>query len=204
MAKKAMAIVDELPEGVLMDILSRIQSKSLLRFKSVSKYWYSLIQNPSFISLHHNLTQHYDCILFQPTDDECCIYLFPNETSIEELDISFTRPHLEKYYLGGSCNGLICLFDKSTIIICNPAMREFRLLPQPFYGTLRISTDSWKEIIATVPKNYITKCPSPCTSLDEVFYWLCGDLATDAKVIGALNTIKESFEQISLSASICK
>ncbi|KAH7847711.1 hypothetical protein Vadar_029398 [Vaccinium darrowii] len=39
MKNKGMAIVQELPEEVLMEILSRIPAKSLLRFKSVSKYW---------------------------------------------------------------------------------------------------------------------------------------------------------------------
>ncbi|XP_058213470.1 putative F-box protein At5g15670 isoform X2 [Rhododendron vialii] len=194
MAKKVRANVDELPKDVLMNILSRIPVKSLLRFKSVSKFW----------SL------------------------------------------LKKYCHGGSCNGLICLFNKSTIVICNPALREFRLLPQPPYRTfhttylgfafvptindyvvVRLATrrgsdikpiehkvhiyimrnDTWKQIIATVPNYFINPCPSPCTSLDGVFYWLCDDSSTGlkikVKVIGALNTIEESFERISLPVSIC-
>ncbi|KAI8549605.1 hypothetical protein RHMOL_Rhmol06G0038000 [Rhododendron molle] len=47
----------EMPEDVLMEILSRVPVKSLLRFKSVSKHCYSLTQNPTFISLHHNRAQ---------------------------------------------------------------------------------------------------------------------------------------------------
>lgn len=60
----------ELPEDVLMDILSRIPVKSLLQFKSVSKYRYALIRNPNFISLHHSRAQPNDCIsIVQPLND---------------------------------------------------------------------------------------------------------------------------------------
>ncbi|KAI8554832.1 hypothetical protein RHMOL_Rhmol05G0127300 [Rhododendron molle] len=64
-------------------------------------------------------------------------------------------------------------------------MRGFRLLPQPPYGTLRTTYLGF----AFVPQT------------NDYFV---GRLATVAKVIGDLNTIKESFKQISLSASICK
>lgn len=50
----SMAIDEELPDDVLKEILSRLPVKSLLRFLSVSKYWYSLILNPSFVSLQRN------------------------------------------------------------------------------------------------------------------------------------------------------
>ncbi|XP_058185572.1 uncharacterized protein LOC131302793 [Rhododendron vialii] len=35
----------------------------------------------------------------------------------------------------GSCNGLVYLSENSNIVICNPATRECRLLPQPPYHT---------------------------------------------------------------------
>ncbi|KAH7833220.1 hypothetical protein Vadar_004191 [Vaccinium darrowii] len=68
------------------------------------------------------------------------MYLLPRhkETSspIEELDLSFTSPYLNKEFTHqGSCNGLMCLSLNSEIVICNPATEEFRLLPQPPYNT---------------------------------------------------------------------
>ncbi|KAI8534280.1 hypothetical protein RHMOL_Rhmol10G0078100 [Rhododendron molle] len=60
------------------------------------------------------------------------MHLLPDQTSIHDLDLSFTRPHLGKDFSHqGSCNGLMCLSLNSNIVICNPATREFRLLPQP-------------------------------------------------------------------------
>ncbi|KAI8534198.1 hypothetical protein RHMOL_Rhmol10G0070300 [Rhododendron molle] len=64
------------------------------------------------------------------------MYLLPDQTSVHDLDLSFTRPHLIKdFAYRGSCNGLMCLSENSNIVICNPATRECRLPPQPPYHT---------------------------------------------------------------------
>ncbi|XP_058184833.1 F-box protein At5g49610-like [Rhododendron vialii] len=147
MENEATAIegMELLTEDVLMEILSRLSVKSLLRCKSVSKNWYSLIRNPSFISLHHTRAQPHDCISLVRTDNNYThhwfYYLFPGQTSIQHLDLSFTeRPvDLSSFRIRGSCNGLMCLSEwfKANIMICNPATREFRLLPRPPYHNWR-------------------------------------------------------------------
>ncbi|KAI8534171.1 hypothetical protein RHMOL_Rhmol10G0068400 [Rhododendron molle] len=128
-----------LTEDVLMEILSRLPVKSPLRCKSVSKNWYSLIQNPGFISLHqdhHTRAKPHDCITLVCTDNNYAyhwsMHLLPDETSIQDLDLAFTeRPDLRCFSNRGSCNGLMCLSAWSNIMICNPATRESRLLPRP-------------------------------------------------------------------------
>ncbi|KAI8539648.1 hypothetical protein RHMOL_Rhmol09G0199100 [Rhododendron molle] len=56
-----------LPEEVFVEILSRLPAKSLLRFKSVCKTWFALIQNHHFIDLHYHhrnrITRKNDSIL---------------------------------------------------------------------------------------------------------------------------------------------
>ncbi|XP_030934675.1 F-box/kelch-repeat protein At3g23880-like isoform X1 [Quercus lobata] len=43
---------DDLPDEIVLDILSKLPVKSLLRFRCVCKPWYSYIANPSFIINH--------------------------------------------------------------------------------------------------------------------------------------------------------
>ena len=47
---------DYLPDVVIFEILSRLPVKSLIRFRSVSKTWFSLITSHDFIAMHLNRT----------------------------------------------------------------------------------------------------------------------------------------------------
>ncbi|KAI8534253.1 hypothetical protein RHMOL_Rhmol10G0075600 [Rhododendron molle] len=186
-----MAIDGELPDDVLKEILSGLPVKSLLRFLSVSKYWYSLILNPSFVSLQRNHAASIakdtndDCLLVKrfPHDggdnllcgpdcnetslfydklyDKLVLSLVPVETPVGDLDISFTGLNVVDLNLLHSSNGLVlCAANRSTIVICNPALREVRVLPQPPYESRRTThlgfgfdpiTDDYKVIrVATL------------------------------------------------------
>ncbi|XP_058187773.1 F-box protein At5g49610-like [Rhododendron vialii] len=239
-----------MPEDVLMLILSRLPVKSLLRFKSVCKNWYSLIQSPCFISLHNNRSPKKESLLVKrlikphPTFS---LSLVSNETPIHDLDVPFVSPRFHDLHLSGSSNGVVCLTDPSTkiIMLYNPAMREFRLLPQPYFGIDNIcnglgfafdpktndykvlivvrlyktndrrvqiydtSTDSWREIVAIVPKD-IQFCSRPyrLTWLDGVFYWVASDPNSSYYTIIAFHMFDELFEQVFLPevfriASVC-
>ncbi|KAG5527800.1 hypothetical protein RHGRI_028670 [Rhododendron griersonianum] len=109
-----MAIANEPPDDVLIDILSWLPAKSILRFKSVSKHWYSLIQNPSFISLHRAHARTFHCVSLVHTDGDdpyhWSMHLLPDQASHHDLDLSFVRPRLSKDFdHQGSCNGLVLL-----------------------------------------------------------------------------------------------
>ncbi|KAH7858557.1 hypothetical protein Vadar_025260 [Vaccinium darrowii] len=139
---KGKAIAHQLPEDLLMDILSRIPAKSLLQWKSVSKYWYSLIENPSFISLHHTRAQPNDCLFLRRrvvNVNQVALALMASPTEFGNLNLSFSGRHFGDMQLSDSCNGVLCLQNKSEIVICNPAIRESRLLPLPFRQTGRSS-----------------------------------------------------------------
>ncbi|XP_058187811.1 F-box protein At3g07870-like [Rhododendron vialii] len=132
-------VIETLSEDLLMEILWRLPVKSLLQSKSVCKNWYALIQSPSFISLHHyRAAQNTDCLFVKRAlrggNGKIILSFIPNELLTEDIDISFTRLDIEKLQLLGPCNGVVCLTEggyHSTIVICNPSMREFRVLPQP-------------------------------------------------------------------------
>ncbi|KAM7477467.1 hypothetical protein LguiA_025680 [Lonicera macranthoides] len=50
-------------EDLLINILSRLKVKSLLCFKCVSKYWYTLIEGPDFIKNHYCNLNNRDMLL---------------------------------------------------------------------------------------------------------------------------------------------
>ncbi|KAI8534202.1 hypothetical protein RHMOL_Rhmol10G0070700 [Rhododendron molle] len=128
---KGMAIVCELPEGVLMDILSRVPAKSLLQWKSVSKHWYSLIRNPKFISLHHTRSQRGEILFLTRRVHEgtqVAWALIFSPTAFGNLNSSCIDRNV---HLSDSCNGLLCFQNTSKMVIYNPAIKELRQLPLP-------------------------------------------------------------------------
>uniref|UniRef100_A0A6N2NFF7 F-box domain-containing protein n=1 Tax=Salix viminalis TaxID=40686 RepID=A0A6N2NFF7_SALVM len=44
----------QIPEDVILDILSRLPAKSVVRFRRVSRTWCSFTHDPFFASLHHD------------------------------------------------------------------------------------------------------------------------------------------------------
>ncbi|KAH7846417.1 hypothetical protein Vadar_013800 [Vaccinium darrowii] len=137
--------IEKLPEDLLAEILWRLPVKLLLRSKSVCKKWYSLIENPSFISLQHNRTSiaatENNCLLVNQFlgggNGNIILSFVPHETPTEDIEIFFAGLDVsKKLVLLGPCNGVICLTRQgfnSTIVMCNPSIREFRVLPEPSY-----------------------------------------------------------------------
>lgn len=141
--------VDRLAD-LVPDILSRLPVKSLMRFKCVNKPWYNLIKNPNFISKHlhafnnHvNFTNHTINLLVNRTrratfgpsglNRKAFISLLSfdtatNNSSLNLLDLIYNHNEVTHIDIFGPCNGLYCLYG-SPILIINPSMREFRVLP---------------------------------------------------------------------------
>ncbi|XP_058223400.1 F-box protein At1g11270-like [Rhododendron vialii] len=129
-----------LPNDVLIDILTRLPVKSLLRSKCVCKNWHNLIQNPTFAQAHFRLQKLQDKgrIFLQYFNDidapsKYHYALFPDETlasdAYHDLDVLETRGSAG---IDGPVNGLFCVFNFwDPFIIWNPAIREFRTLPFP-------------------------------------------------------------------------
>ncbi|KAF5952409.1 hypothetical protein HYC85_010353 [Camellia sinensis] len=125
---------------LLTEILIRVPAKSLIRFKSVSKQWLSLISDSQFASDHARRNHH------SPVS---ALYFYSNRWSLDEQPQSVSiaghqtlLPTLS--FLDGvvvssctttierSCNGLILCsngFRKPPYIVCNLTTRKFSLLP---------------------------------------------------------------------------
>ncbi|XP_057481066.1 F-box protein At3g07870-like [Actinidia eriantha] len=161
--------IQHLPEDVSVEILSRLPVKSLLQFRLVFKYWLSLIQSPRFIAFHQNHAKNTECLLVNQFlnggHGDCVLSLVSDETRIENWHESFTGLNIEYPDVFASSNGLVCLANlrNPKIMICSPAMKEFRILPEPFYHTNNIGylgfgfdskTNDYKVIRVSVISEY--------------------------------------------------
>ncbi|XP_073031606.1 uncharacterized protein [Primulina eburnea] len=139
-----------LPLDIIMEVLVRLPVKSLVRFSSVSKGWFSLISSPPFVKAHLKIQTKNDMLIFGsktfPMDLYSCsldnavkdrvsggiIYPIADETLLVHpvrLDFPYFRAD-DEIWLLGSCNGLVCvLLTPSTMVLWNPTMRRSKVLP---------------------------------------------------------------------------
>ncbi|KAF8414203.1 hypothetical protein HHK36_002203 [Tetracentron sinense] len=127
------------PNEIIIDILSRLPAKSLLRLRCVSKTWCSIVRDPSIIKLHLRCgTKGNPALILNAYLHQSKLYYVEyelsgihSEATKLEMDFNSSTGELE---LVGSCNGLLCLYDSTypdpTPYLCNPATGEFKRLPQ--------------------------------------------------------------------------
>ena len=133
-----------MPELVLINILSRLPTTTLLQFKCVCKTWFNIISDPYFAKLH---------LARSPVS-----LLFSNKTNLSVLDQRFYVLALDGWqthdsfaplkqlpreinHLGevlqfeSSCNGLLCISAvcrrKPVTYVCNVITGEYIALPEP-------------------------------------------------------------------------
>ncbi|XP_016457494.1 F-box/kelch-repeat protein At3g06240-like [Nicotiana tabacum] len=142
-------IMKKLPEDVVIYILLKFTVKSLIRFKCISRTWYTLVQSSTFINLHLNrpTTRKNEFILFSRSikvephglKNVISIIYSDNDDDLNSIFPDLDPPYLTfSYYyayneLVGPCNGLLVLTDFEVIILLNPATRNYMPLPSsPF------------------------------------------------------------------------
>lgn len=121
----------ETPHEIIVDILSRLPVKSLMRFRCVCKQWLSLTYDKHFINMH--MKRHSGFIISYGEIVEHCRY----EQNFVILSKDGTTPtdklkfeiHSEENRVLPSCNGLICFYGCGSIYLCNPGTREIISLP---------------------------------------------------------------------------
>ncbi|XP_059629459.1 F-box protein CPR1-like [Cornus florida] len=134
-----------LPHDLVVDILSRLPVKSLVRFKSVSKSWLTLFTDPRFVKMHLNRSQKRMKIVF-PSDYSSRLVVFSthNIDDLTEMHVDsvlqFPSTTAEPWVTFiGSCDGLLLcltseplcnLFEPSKkLYLFNLSTREFNRLP---------------------------------------------------------------------------
>ncbi|RXH68600.1 hypothetical protein DVH24_030933 [Malus domestica] len=159
------------PEDRVIEILSRLPPKSLMRFKCLHKSWFSLINSLSFVDKHlsnsvDNKLPSSTCILLNRSQ----AHIFPDQSwkqevfwsminfsidsdennlhyDVEDLNIPFPLNDHDFVLIFGYCNGIVCIEAGKNVLLCNPATREFRqlpdsclLLPSPPEGKFELET----------------------------------------------------------------
>ncbi|KAL9240526.1 hypothetical protein vseg_014734 [Gypsophila vaccaria] len=135
----------DLPHDLItQNILTRLPVKPLVRFKSVSKQWYSTISSPQFGLAHFSFPRpsSVESLLIR-SNDNFKLFCYENgDINLHKIDVDFDVGN-EKLILVGSCNGLVCLGSISgrLFIIWNPITREFRKYTDVGIG--KFDADGW-------------------------------------------------------------
>ncbi|KAJ9558592.1 hypothetical protein OSB04_013206 [Centaurea solstitialis] len=139
----------ELPDEVIVEILSMLPAKSLLRCRLVCKSWLSLINSTKFKLMHlHNFNQLNPRLDYDGEEEWFRVH-FDNEAFTLDggthVKFSLSISHLN---LGcriiGCCNGVVCLcndegevFSSDLVILWNPSIRRNLLLPLPIFRSIK-------------------------------------------------------------------
>ncbi|KAI3697293.1 hypothetical protein L6452_30204 [Arctium lappa] len=139
-----------LPTELIVEILSRLPSKSLLRCRSVCKSWLSMISSAEFKLVHlnnfnqqnpRNLVRHFKWrenkeVYSVHFDDEA---LTADCDTLVEFPFHRDRQIIFYFRIIGCCNGVVCLSDdkcesrEDKIILWNPSIRRnVTLIPPTF------------------------------------------------------------------------
>ncbi|KAL8156826.1 F-box protein CPR1-like [Apium graveolens] len=132
--------LDDLPQETTAEILSRLPVKDLIRSTSVNKTWYSLINNPSFISsqITRSISNCRDnTVLIIPPfisqQNYCSLISADTSSVIEKFDIPFvTKSRSLKLIV--EVHGLLLLTDlhidyaTRELYLWNPYVKKHRVL----------------------------------------------------------------------------
>ncbi|AES92406.2 F-box protein interaction domain protein [Medicago truncatula] len=109
----------DLPDDLIVEVLSLLPVKSLLQLKCVNKSWNSLISDPKFVKLHLQLsTPNRNLALVQYDRPDCRVLTFPlnhllhNPSTTIPTHQFICKDNIQ-FQVIGSCHGLICLLRKS-------------------------------------------------------------------------------------------
>ncbi|XP_071707938.1 F-box protein CPR1-like [Rutidosis leptorrhynchoides] len=158
---KDLSPLSQLSLDLIESILHFLPPKSLARFKSVSKRWYSLISSPDFIKTHiqklnknnpnpdptHLILRSYvvdDDSLYSLDIKQLSTQTTPTTVTAKPLDLHLPKPRLR---LLGSCNGLVLACDASyNLYLVNPTTKKtLKVLVGKQWATYGFGYDSSKD-----------------------------------------------------------
>ncbi|CAI9117937.1 OLC1v1019429C2 [Oldenlandia corymbosa var. corymbosa] len=138
------------PDELIIEILTWLPAKTLVKFRCVSKSWRALISTPKFIKAHlRNSSKRDDYahhrVLFRcgtefgktwvPNYETRYFPLAPAlfgdvNTPIESTPVGDPVMNSSDVVIAGASNGIVCVSVKTDLFFWNPTIRKFKKLPQ--------------------------------------------------------------------------
>ncbi|XP_050204501.1 F-box protein At3g07870 [Mercurialis annua] len=134
-------LMENLPQEIIQDILSRLPISSLVRFKCVCHSWRALAQDPDLINMYFttNNIKNDPCLILHcdfPIKNHLYFLDFAADNQekhkVKRIHTPFS-PIMPEFDVVGSCNGLLCLADSlynDSIFIYNPFLMSYIELPK--------------------------------------------------------------------------
>ncbi|XP_021663264.2 F-box protein At3g07870 [Hevea brasiliensis] len=129
--------MESLPREIMLNILSRLPTPSLLNAKLVNRSWQNLAEDPILIDLHftHMAANNTNpCLILHgdhPIQNQLyALYFYPNNSNVG-LVKRISLPPIPDFDIAASCNGWLCLSNSSrdTFHLYNPFTSDFLELP---------------------------------------------------------------------------
>ncbi|XP_002869958.2 F-box/kelch-repeat protein At4g19930 [Arabidopsis lyrata subsp. lyrata] len=145
--------VPEIPFDLVIEILTRLPAKSLMRFKSVSKLWSLLICSRTFTNLFQKVSSS-PPRLYMWLDVDNRNVLLSTSSSPDDSDVSsfvidqeLTIPPNKGYYLSHVFGGLMCFVNESRAKIYNTTTRQLVVLPDIEESNMIAEDHKYKKIM---------------------------------------------------------
>ncbi|WZY85213.1 hypothetical protein YC2023_031597 [Brassica napus] len=145
----------EIPFDLMIDILTRLPPKSLMRFKSVSKLWSSLICSKYFSNLFRKVSSPRPRLYMWLGIDNKNVLV--SSSSSPDLDVStmlslvvdqdLTIPAMEGYSVSQIFHGLMCFTNEQSAQIYNTTTRQLVVLPTIEESSILVENDKSKRIM---------------------------------------------------------
>ncbi|GJU11629.1 F-box associated domain containing protein [Tanacetum coccineum] len=128
--------IEDLPENVMADIISRLPVKKIIHCKSVCKDWREIVSDSYFIILH--LSRSPRCVMIHHKIQPDLVSESDSEDEDEDETVNLERSGV--LYRDEVVNSLFYrgnpLYPEKEVVksyVCNPITREYVILPRPQY-----------------------------------------------------------------------
>ncbi|KAL0699228.1 hypothetical protein Bca4012_055350 [Brassica carinata] len=129
-----------IPSDLVIEILTRLPAKSLMRFKSVSNVWSSLICSQYFTNRYQTVSSPaprlYMGLSFFDDSHLKCMLISVSPSSDSDITISSFDTHQDltnramRGYITHVFRGLVCIVDEASAQIYNTTTRQLVVLPK--------------------------------------------------------------------------